>query len=95
QRLIEFIRGAKYVIADATYRDEEYAPKIHWGHSPASEVAAVAHEAGVQTLCLYHHDPDQRDAQIDAKLEAARNKLKALKSTTVVEAPTEGSSYRF
>ena len=95
QRLIEFIRGAKYVIADATYRDEEYAPKMHWGHSPVSEVAAIAHEAGVQTLCLYHHDPDQRDDQIDAKLAAARAKLKALNSSTVVEAPAEGSSYRF
>lgn len=95
QRLIEFIQDAKYVIADATYRDEEYAPKMHWGHSPVSEVAAIAHEAGVQTLCLYHHDPDQRDDQIDAKLATARQKLKSLGSKTVVEAPAEGSSYRF
>jgi phosphoribosyl 1,2-cyclic phosphodiesterase len=95
ERLVAFIRGAKYAIADATYRDEEYAPKIHWGHSPVSEVAAIAHEAGVQTLFLYHHDPDQRDDQIDAKLEAARKKLKTLGSGTVVEAPAEGDSYRF
>jgi phosphoribosyl 1,2-cyclic phosphodiesterase len=95
QRLVQFIQGAKFVIADATYRDEEYAPKMHWGHSPVSEVAAIAHEAGVQTLFLYHHDPDQRDDQIDAKLEAAKKKLEALGSKTVVEAPAEGASYRF
>jgi CheY-like chemotaxis protein/phosphoribosyl 1,2-cyclic phosphodiesterase len=94
-RLVNFIRGARYVIADSTYRDEEYAPKMHWGHSPVSEVAAVAHEAGVQTLCLYHHDPDQRDAQIDAKLETARRKLDALGSATQVIAPAEGDSFRF
>jgi len=95
QRLMEFIQGAKYVIADATYRDEEYAPKIHWGHSPVSEVVAIAHEAGVETLFLYHHDPDQNDDQIDAKLATARQKLKSLKSKTQVEAPAEGASYRF
>ena len=92
--LIEFIKGASVVIADATYRDEEYAPKIHWGHSPVSEVAAVAHEAGVKTLYLYHHDPDQDDVLIDAKLAAARKKLESLDSKTVVEAPAEGTSVR-
>jgi phosphoribosyl 1,2-cyclic phosphodiesterase len=95
ERLVEFIRGAKYVIADSTYTDEEYRPKMHWGHSPVSEVAAIAHEAGVETLCLYHHDPDQRDEQIDQKLETARQKLAALGSKTQVIAPAEGSSYRF
>ncbi len=95
ERLIKFIHGAKYVIADSTYTDDEYLPKMHWGHSPVSEVAAIAHAAEVQTLCLYHHDPDQRDAQIDAKLAAARKKLKELGSKTVVEAPAEGSSYSF
>jgi phosphoribosyl 1,2-cyclic phosphodiesterase len=95
QRLVDFTRGAKFMIADATYLDEEYPAKMHWGHSPVSEVAAIAHEAGVQTLCLYHHDPDQRDEQIDAKLAAARKKLKALGSSTVVEAPAEGDSFRF
>ncbi len=93
-RLIEYIKGAKAVIADATYRDAEYRAKVHWGHSPVSEVAAVAHEAGVETLYLYHHDPDQDDAQIDAKLEEARNKLKSLGSRTAVEAPCEGTSIR-
>ena len=95
KRLIQYIRGAKAVIADATYSDAEYGAKMHWGHSPISEVAAVAHEAGVETLYLYHHDPDQDDAQIDAKLAAAQAKLKELKSQTAVVAPAEGSSYQF
>jgi phosphoribosyl 1,2-cyclic phosphodiesterase len=94
EKLIDYIRGASAVIADATYGDEEYGPKMHWGHSPISEVAAVAHEAGVEKLYLYHHDPDQDDNQIDAKLEVARKKLASLKSKTIVEAPAEGSSIR-
>lgn len=94
QRLIEYVRNAKAMIADATYTDAEYEGKVHWGHSPVSEVAAVAHEAGVETLYLYHHDPDQDDAAIDAKLEAARKVLEKLGSRTVVEAPAEGATLR-
>ncbi|MGH8530754.1 MAG: response regulator [Nevskiales bacterium] len=95
KRLIKYLHGAKAVIADATYSDEEYGAKMHWGHSPVSEVAAVAHEAGVETLYLYHHDPDQDDAQIDAKLRAAQAKLASLGSKTQVLAPAEGSSIQF
>ncbi len=95
KRLIEYIRGARAVIADTTYSDAEYAAKMNWGHSPVSEVAAVAHEAGVETLYLYHHDPDQDDAQIDAKLQAAQAKLSSLGSKTRVLAPAEGSSIQF
>ncbi len=94
QRLIQFIRGAKAVIADATYSDAEYPSKIHWGHSPVTEVATAAHEAGVDTLYLYHHDPDQDDAKIDAKLETARRVLQDLGSRTIVEAPAEGYTIR-
>jgi phosphoribosyl 1,2-cyclic phosphodiesterase len=93
-RMIEYIRNAKAVIADATYTDAEYAPKVHWGHSPLSEVVAVAHEAGVDTLYLYHHDPDQDDAMIDAKLQAAQEQLRQLGSKTRVEAPSEGTTIK-
>ncbi|HUS24842.1 MAG TPA: response regulator [Candidatus Binatia bacterium] len=94
KRLIEFIQGARAVIADTTYTDAEYPAKMHWGHSPVSEVTAVAHEAGVDTLYLYHHDPDQDDAAIEAKLAAAQRHLATLKSSTRVEAPAEGYSVR-
>lgn len=93
-RFIAYLRGAKVMIADCTYTDAEYTPKMHWGHSPLSEVVNVAHEAGVETLYLYHHDPDQGDVQIDEKLEAARKQLKKLGSPTKVEAPAEGVSLR-
>ncbi|MBI2383477.1 MAG: response regulator [Gammaproteobacteria bacterium] len=95
ERLIQFLRGAKAVIADATYADADYAARIHWGHSPVGEVVDVAHEAGVETLYLYHHDPDQDDERIDAKLDAARRRLETLGSRTRVEAPAEGYSVRF
>lgn len=95
ERLADFCRGADLLIADTTYTDAEYASKVTWGHSCVSQVADLAHRAQVKTLHLFHHDPDQSDDDIDAKLVAAREALAALGSNTVCEAPSEGLQVTF
>jgi len=92
--LEEFLADADVVITDTTYMDDEYPAKVGWGHSCVSQVAGVAHRAGVKNLYLFHHDPDQTDAHIDAKYEAMCGKLAALGSSTHCVAPTEGSSFK-
>ncbi|MFI5343695.1 MAG: MBL fold metallo-hydrolase, partial [Chlamydiales bacterium] len=52
-RLVEFIYKANVLVIDATYRDEEYLKKVHWGHSCVSRVIEVADQAKVKTACLY------------------------------------------
>ena len=89
QRLTRFVMGADVLITDTTYLDEEYAAKIHWGHSSVSEVATLADRARVKTLYIFHHDPDHTDDTIDAKLRQAREMLEKRKSTTVCQAPVE------
>jgi len=44
----------------------------------------------VKRLHLFHHDPDQTDDDIDAKLEETRRELVRLGSKVVCEAPAEG-----
>jgi len=90
QRLADFVRGADVLITDTTYRDHEYPSKVDWGHSCVSQVADLAARAEVKRLHLFHHDPDQTDDDIDAKLEEARRELERLKSNVVCEAPAEG-----
>ncbi len=90
EKLIDFIKGTDVLITDCTYTDAEYATKVGWGHSPISEVVGLAHKAGVDKLCLFHHDPDQTDDDIDAKLETAQEMLKDMNSKTDVLAPAEG-----
>ena len=46
----------------------------------------------MKRLHLFHHDPDQTDADIDAKLDETRNELVRLGSKVLCEAPAEGSS---
>lgn len=90
ERLVNFIRKADILIIDATYTDKEYKHKIGWGHSPLSSVVDVADRAQVKLLCLHHHDPDQNDADIDAKLASAQEILDDKKSTTICMVPREG-----
>jgi len=92
EQLANFVRGADLLITDATYRDHEYPAKLEWGHSSISQAVTLAARAEVKRLHLFHHDPDQTDVDIDAKLEEARAGLAKLKSSVQCEAPAEGSS---
>jgi len=91
QRLADFVRRADVLITDTTYRDHEYPSKVDWGHSCVSQVADLAARAEVKRLHLFHHDPDQTDVDIDAKLDEMRKELERLGSKVVCEAPAEGS----
>jgi CheY-like chemotaxis protein len=91
QRLARFVHGADVLITDTTYRDHEYPSKVDWGHSCVSQVADLAARAEVKRLHLFHHDPDQTDADIDLKLDETRKELARLGSKVVCEAPAEGS----
>jgi phosphoribosyl 1,2-cyclic phosphodiesterase len=91
ERLTQFVGGADLLITDTTYRDHEYPSKVDWGHSCVSQVAELAARAQVKKLQLFHHDPDQSDADIDAKLREARAALEERGARVACEAPTEGS----
>jgi phosphoribosyl 1,2-cyclic phosphodiesterase len=89
KNLTRFISGTDALIIDSTYTDQEYKTRMHWGHSPISEVVNLAHNARVKVLYLVHHDPDQTDIDIDAKLATACASLKKLNSETLCIAPIE------
>ena len=91
ERLAKFVEGADVLITDTTYRDHEYPSKVDWGHSCVSEVADLAARAKVKRLHLFHHDPDQRDDDIDLKLREMREALFRLGSDVVCDAPAEKS----
>jgi phosphoribosyl 1,2-cyclic phosphodiesterase/ActR/RegA family two-component response regulator len=89
-RLIHFIKECDILIIDATYMDDEYLRKVGWGHSSVTRVVDLADKAKVKLLCLFHHDPEQYDKDIDAKLKQATALLKARHSSTRCIAPAEG-----
>lgn len=94
ERITDFVKEADYLITDTTYFDKEYAPKVGWGHSTVGQVVNFAHAARVKNLCLFHHDPDQNDDMIDAKLADAQQRLAEKGSSTVCMAPGENTRIR-
>ena len=89
EQLADFARGADLLITDCAYTDEEYPQRINYGHSCVSQVVDFAARAEAKRLCLIHHDPDQSDAVVDAKLERGRELLAARGASTEVLAPAE------
>ncbi|HEU0208950.1 MAG TPA: MBL fold metallo-hydrolase [Candidatus Udaeobacter sp.] len=87
--LIEFLRGSDILILDAQYADEEYESHIGWGHGSISTAVSLALDAEVQTLVLFHHDPNHDDATVGAMEKSARELVtksgKDLEITTAEE----------
>ncbi len=72
QRVVDFCRKADLLVADAQYTDAEYKTKRGWGHSSVSHVLALARDAGVRALAIFHHEPEYDDRTLDRIEREAR-----------------------
>jgi phosphoribosyl 1,2-cyclic phosphodiesterase len=70
--VIALARGADLLIYDTQFTLQEYRLRPHWGHSHPDDAIAIAREAGVRRLCLYHHAPLRSDDENDAILARYR-----------------------
>ncbi len=86
----DFVREANVLILDAQYDAKEYKSHMGWGHGCLDDVVALAIEANVKRLFLFHHDPDHDDAKIASMVEHAREKARAAGSALRIEAAREG-----
>ena len=86
--LVKLCQGADCVIYDTQFTPEEYAIKPHWGHSTPDDAIAVAMDAKVKQLVLYHHAPSRSDDELDAILSEYRQKLRG--SNLKLDAAFEG-----
>ena len=71
ETIIELIRDADLVIYDCTYTDAEFPNRVGWGHSTWEEGCRLCDAAAVETLVIFHHDPDHDDDFMDAIATAA------------------------
>src|SRR5690606_31586925 len=55
--VVQLAKGADLLIYDTQFTKEEYRQRPHWGHSHPDDAIAIAREAGVRRLCLFHHAP--------------------------------------
>ena len=93
RELDDFVRGAGILVTDACYTDDDYTRKHGWGHSTVTEATKFAARAQAKAVHLFHHDPDQTDTDIDAKLTLAQSLLAQSATETVAVAPAEGQTF--
>src|SRR5258708_21459316 len=75
-RISYFLKGVELLIHDAMYTPAELEQHAGWGHSTYAEAVAVAADAGVSRLVLFHHEPEHDDAGVDALVAQARTEAK-------------------
>jgi len=89
REMIEFLRAADVLILDSQYDSAEYKKHIGWGHGCVDDSVALAVQAGVKQLYLFHHDPDHDDKQIDGFVKHARQLVVKQKARLKVDAARE------
>ena len=75
RRLRDLARDADALIYDAQYTAQEYAGRKGWGHSTWKEAVAVARDAQVKRLVLFHHDPERDDRALDGVVAEAQGEF--------------------
>ncbi len=88
--LVAFLESAELLIHDAMYTPQELEQHRGWGHSTFEEAVALAADAGVGRLALFHHEPEHDDVAVDELLAAARGQAKACGGPAEVLAAQEG-----
>lgn len=94
QKVVDFAREADVLIMDAQYDATEYQTRAGWGHGCVDDVVAIALNAGVKRLQLFHHDPNHDDDKIGQMTHWAREFVTALGESLEVEGAREGQEIR-
>ena len=77
--LRDLATGADVLIYDAQYTPAQLCrEKKGREHSSWFEGTRIAHDSGVKSLILFHHDPDSDDSTIDSLVEDAREEFPAV-----------------
>ena len=62
---LDFIRGANILIFDAPYTfSESISTREHWGHSSHVMGVELAARGEIETLAIFHHDPNACDQDL-------------------------------
>jgi phosphoribosyl 1,2-cyclic phosphodiesterase len=70
--VVALAAGTDLLIYDTHFTLDEYRLRPHWGHSHPDDALAIARDARVCRLCLFHHAPLRSDDDNDAILARYR-----------------------
>jgi len=87
---VQFVRDAGVLVHDAMYTREEYDHHRGWGHSTYHDVVALALDANVEQLVLFHHSPERSDDEVDRRVEECKALVRERGGSMDVIAASEG-----
>lgn len=93
--LLNAARGADLLIVDGQYDDPQYRAHMGSGHSSCLTATDLAIQADVKNLALFHHDPDDRDADLEAKVKRCVARAGKLGAELPIFAAREGVALKF
>ncbi len=88
--LVDFARGASILIHDAMYTGAEYMDHRGWGHSSYRDAVDFAIAAEVETMVVFHHDPDRTDAELETQVALCRQMVSERSGSVRIIAAAEG-----
>jgi phosphoribosyl 1,2-cyclic phosphodiesterase len=65
--------GADVMFHDAQYTEDEYTPRVGWGHSSIAQTVTFGLITKVRQLYFFHHDPLHSDGQLESMLARAKD----------------------
>lgn len=93
--LLNAARGADLLIVDGQYDDPQHRAHVGSGHSSCLTATDLAIQADVKNLALFHHDPDDRDADVEAKVKRCLARAAKLGADLPIFAAREGVALKF
>lgn len=88
--LVDFARGASLLIHDAMYTGAEYMDHRGWGHSSYRDAVDFAIAAEVETMVVFHHDPDRTDHELETQVALCRQMVSERNGSVRIIAAAEG-----
>ena len=93
--LLNAARGADLLIVDGQYDDSQYRAHPGSGHSSCLTATDLAIQADVKNLALFHHDPDDRDSDVEAKVKLCLARASKLGADLPIFAAREGVALKY
>ncbi len=69
---LELAEGVDVLLHDAQYTEEEYLPRVGWGHSSVADAVSLFRLAEPGRFVMFHHEPVHADEELERMLERAR-----------------------
>jgi phosphoribosyl 1,2-cyclic phosphodiesterase len=76
RKLVTLARGANLLILDAQFSTAQRRERAGYGHSSNLEAVDLALQAGIDTLVMFHHNPEHDDDTLDALEKEAKARAK-------------------